>query len=276
MKLFTSKRIEERGKGLKIIEDAFEKFEKLKIIHYSCESFITSHGKTPRITAICIKDISSGQVTSFSIHLQSQFQELDFTNLTDQQYDEVEKNMLNSFSKFVKENSKGVWIHWNMRDSNYGFEAISNRIRILGGKQFRIENENKIDLPQVLGKIYTFGYEQNRPKGRLLNLAKRNNISDINALTGKEEADAFDNHEYLKLHMSTLRKVDIINTIISKCEEQSLQVKPKMKEIYGLSAAGILEIVRRSPWILLVLSILGYIIGSALEPVVQNTFGTGN
>jgi hypothetical protein len=276
LKLFTSKRIEERNQGLKILKDAFESFEKLKIIHYSCESFITSHGKTPRVTAICIKDISSGQVTSFSIHLQSQFQGYDFTNLTDKQYDEVEKNMLNTFSNFIKDNSKAIWIHWNMRDSNYGFEAISNRIRILFGKQFRIDNENKIDLPQVLGKIYTFGYEQNRPKGRLLNLAKRNNISDINALTGKEEADAFDNKEYLKLHMSTLRKVDIINTIVSKCEERSLKVKPKMKEIYGLSAAGILEIVRRSPWIVLILSILGYIIGSALEPLVQNTFGTGN
>ena len=274
MQIFKSKRLNSRKKGLKILESILENKNKALIVHYSCESFITSHGRTPRVTSICIKYIGTGQVKSFSIHLQAQFDKKDFNNLTDEEYDSVEKNMLNAFSKFVSKHKSHKWIHWNMRDSNYGFEAINNRIKILGGKQFEIEDDLKTDFPQVLGKIFTFGYEMNKPKGRLLNLAYRNNISQINALTGKEEAEAFDNKEYLKLHLSTLRKVDVINTIIANLEDGTLKVKPSTKQIYGLSFQGIIEIIKSSPWLLLVMSILGYLIGTVLEPYIQSSWTT--
>jgi len=270
MELFKSKRLNSRREGFKTLNLILENKSKAFIIHYSCESFITSHGNTPRVTSICIKNISTGQVKSFSIHLQAQFDNKDFKNITDQDYDSIEKNMLNAFSKYVSKHKSHKWIHWNMRDSNYGFEAINNRIKILGGKQFEIEDDLKIDFPQVLGKIFTFGYEMNKPKGRLLNLAYRNKISQINALTGKEEAEAFDNKEYLKLHMSTLRKVDIINTIIGNLEDGTLKVKPSVKQIYGLTIQGIIEIIKSSPWLLLLVSIMGYTIGTVLEPYIQD------
>ncbi|MCL5245649.1 hypothetical protein M4I21_07510 [Cellulophaga sp. 20_2_10] len=116
--------------------------------------------------------------------------------------------------------------------------------------------------------------KKNRPKGRLLNLASRNNISTVNAMTGAEEAQAFENKEYLKLHMSTLRKVDIIETIISLVENEELKVNAKKKHIYGLTFSGIVTLIKETPWLLIIMSILGYIIGSVLEPVFQNLFGT--
>lgn len=270
MNLFKSKRLNSRKSGIKTLNSIIETKNKSLIIHYSCESFITSHGRTPRVTSICIKNIGTGQVKSFSIHLQAQFDKKDFLNLTDEEYDGVEKNMLAGFTKYVSKHKSHKWIHWNMRDSNYGFEAINNRIKILGGKQFEIEDDLKIDFPQMLGKLYTFGYEMNKPKGRLLNLAYRNNISSINALTGKEEADTFDKKEYLKLHMSTLRKVDIINTILTNLEDGELKVKPSVKQIYGLSFRGIIEIIKSSPWLLLLVSIIGYFVGTILEPYIQD------
>lgn len=271
--LFNSKRIIEHKQGKKTLSSLLEKKDKVLIIHYSCESFITTHGKTPRITSICIRNLGTGQNKTFSIHLQAQFDGLEFNNLSDQDYDNVEKSLLSDFYTYTDNYKDYNWIHWNMRDANYGFEAIANRFRILGGKPIYLAYDRTIDLPRVLGKIYTSGFEKNKPSGRLLNIANRNKISTLNALTGKEEADAFDNKEYLKLHISTLRKIDIIETIIDRVDKNEIKVFTSRKDIYGLSISGIVEIVRNS-WVLLLLWTLTiFIIGSAFEPFIQRVFG---
>lgn len=272
---FTSKRLKERAEGLELLKEILKDKNKALIIHYSCESFITTHGRTPRITSICIRNLGNSQTKSFSIHLQAQFEKLDFNNLTDNDYDILELKMLNEFSEFVKQHKDFKWIHWNMRDSNYGFEAIANRNRILGGLQFEINEDRKYDFPRILGKIYSYGYEKNKPDGRLLNLAHRNNISTIDALKGGEESDAFDRKEYLKLHKSSLRKVDIIDAIIDRTDKNELKICAKKKHIYGLTIPGIIEIVKNN-WLLIILwSILFWIIGAATEPIIQRLFGTG-
>ncbi|MDP2385463.1 MAG: hypothetical protein Q8M29_03770 [Bacteroidota bacterium] len=274
MNIFNSPRLRERKQGVELMAELFKDKAKCYIIHYSCESFITNHGRTPRITSICIRNLRTAQTKSFSIHLQAQVAGLDFNNLTIEQYDTLEKEMLNDFSSFTRQSPSHKWIHWNMRDSNYGFEAINNRIKILQGQIFDISDDFKYDLPIILGQIYTFGYEKNKPKGRLLNLAERNNITTQTALTGGEEATAFDNKEYLKLHVSTLRKVDIIASIIHRIENEELKVNTPRKHIYGLTMPGIFILVKETPWLLFLIGILGYFIGSALEPVVQHVVGT--
>lgn len=274
MHIFNSPRIRDRRQGFEMLNDLIKDKVKCYIVHYSCESFITSHGRTPRVTSICIRNLKTGQTKSFSIHLQAQLVGLDFNNLTDIEYDSLEKEMLNEFSTFVRSYPAHKWIHWNMRDSNYGFEAINNRIRILGGQTFDIADDFKYDFPIILGHIYTYGYEKNQPKGRLLNLSDRNNITLLNALTGKDEATAFDNKEYLKLHMSTLKKVDIIASIIHRVENDELKVLASKKHIYGLSIAGIIALVKETPWLLIIAGFIGYLLGAACEPIVQKLFGT--
>lgn len=186
----------------------------------------------------------------------------------------MELNMLNSFSEFVKRHSTYKWIHWNMRNSNYGFSAIKNRIHILRGNEFEISNDFKYDFSIILGLIFTYDYENDRPKGKLLQLAERNNINTSNALTGGDEATAFEEKEYLKLHMSTLRKVDIIDSIVDKVENDRLKVLSLKKSIYGLTLPGIIYLVKETPWLLLIASILSFLIGAALEPIIQRIFHT--
>ncbi len=274
MNIFNSPRLRERREGFTLINELLKDKAKCYIIHYSCESFITNHGRTPRVTSISIRNLKTAQTKSFSIHLQAQISGVNFNSLSDAQYDTLEKEMLNEFSSFVRTYPAHKWIHWNMRDSNYGFEAINNRIRILLGQTFEIADDFKYDFPIILGQIYTFGYEKNEPNGRLLNLAKRNNITTVTALTGEEEATAFDNKDYLKLHISTLRKVDIIANIIHRVENDELKVNTRWKNIYGLTVPGIIALVKETPWLFILAGIIGYLIGAALEPVVQNIFGT--
>jgi hypothetical protein len=261
----TSKRLTERAEGLQLLKDILKDKNKSVVIHYSCESFVTTHGRTPRVTSICMRYLGTAQTKSFSIHLQAQFEQKDFNNLSIADYDDLEKKMLNEFYEFAKQHKDFKWIHWNMRDSNYGFEAIANRYRILGGQAFEIDEDRKYDFPRLLGKIYTYGYEKNKPDGRLLNLANRNNITTIDALKGIDESTAFGNKEYLKLHKSTLRKVDIIDSIIDRADKDELKVSAKKKHIYGLTIPGIIEIVKNN-WILIVIwTIIFYILGAASQ-----------
>ncbi len=271
-----SKRLEERAEGLEILKKICKDKNNSLIVHYSCESFVTNHGKTPRITSICTRFLESAQTKSFSIHLQAQFDKLDFNNLSDQDYDKLEKKVLNDFYEFAKNHKKYNWIHWNMRNSNFGFEAISNRYKILGGKPFIIDEDRRYDFPRIMSKIYTHKYEDDFPDGRLLNLAKRNSIDTRDALKGVDEASAFDNKQYLELHKSTLRKLDIIDYIIDRTYKKELIVVAKYKDIYGYTISGIIEIVKNN-WILLgIWTILIYVLGAASEPIFQRLFGTAN
>jgi hypothetical protein len=62
---FNSHRLRDRQEGLDRLKHLFKEKNKILVIHYSCESFITSHGKTPRVTSISIRHYESGQTTSF-------------------------------------------------------------------------------------------------------------------------------------------------------------------------------------------------------------------
>ncbi len=271
---FNSKRLIERAEGLETLRNIIKDKERSVVIHYSCESFITNHGRTPRITSICMRYLGNAQTKSFSIHLQAQFRGRDFNNLNSEDYDLLEKEMLNEFYAFAKDHKEFKWIHWNMRDSNYGFEAISNRYKILGGAAFEIDGDRRYDFPRILGKIYTYDYEHDRPDGKLLNLANRNSISVRDALKGFDEAQAFDNKEYLKLHKSTLNKVDIIENIIDKADKGELKVNVGKKVIYGMTIPGILEIIKNN-WILLFLwTLIVFILGTTMELIIQKIFNT--
>lgn len=143
-------------------EACFEKLYKEKqhslIIHYSCESFYDiKDGKTPRITSIAIRYLDTGQTTSFSIHKEAELKKIDINDI-DANYDLLERIMLAGYFKFVKENKNFNWIHWNMRDINYGFEAIEYRFRVLGGSPFSIDHTKKIDIARLLVDKYGLNY----------------------------------------------------------------------------------------------------------------------
>ncbi len=271
---FNSNRLLEHQEGIDLFNEIVGNNVKALVIHYSCESFVTSHGRTPRITSISIRNLKNNQATSFSIHLQAQISGKNFEDIPEEDYDDLEKEMLSHFYDFAKKHNTHKWVHWNMRNANYGFEAIKNRYRILGGTPNEIDNDLKYDLPIIISKIFTNNYEKDKPNGKLLNLVKRNNITSRDVLTGREEAEAFDKGKYLELHMSTLRKVDMLASIVNHIKNGNLKVQSSVIAIYGLSFSGIIEIIRNS-WLLTgLLSLACFIAGAAFEPVVQRFFGT--
>lgn len=275
MKLFNSYRIAQRAEAKSILKKLEGQNGKYLVVHYSCESFYGKDGYTPRVTSIGILNNENNESTIFSINLTAQILGKDLANLSNDDLDQVERTMLDEFAQFVKLHINYTWVHWNMRSASYGFQAISNRYRILDGTEINVPDTNKIDLSAVFGKLFTYTFEEHKPNGQLLNLANRNHISVHDALPGKDEAEAFEKKEYLKLHMSTLRKVKIIDRLLTAYLAGNLKHNARFKEIYDLSIPGIYCFCRESPVVVFIWSILVFVLGAAMEPLIQRFFSTG-
>src|SRR6266481_1199204 len=132
-----------------------------------------------------------------------------------QHYDQLERTMLDEFYAHVGAHRGMKYIHWNMRDINFGFAAIEHRYRVLGGEPVVIEDDKKIDLARQLIDIYGPGYAGHP---RLESLLALNRIRPLDFMTGAQEAEAFEQRNFVGLHQSTLRKVDVIANILARVQ----------------------------------------------------------
>ena len=237
------------------------------ITHYSCESFYDiKDGHTPRITSIAVYDYATAQTDSFSIHKMAEKSHIDVADI-ESHYDELEKAMLAEFFEYAKEHKTYFWIHWNMRDMNYGFKAIEHRYSVLGGEPYKIPDTQKIDLARQLINCYGVGYAGHP---RMEKLLEQNGIRAKDYLNGQQEADAFANREYVKLHMSTLRKVDVFVNILNRAVNNTLKVNSKWAEIYGVTIQGILNYCKDTWWIQLIWTIVSMFLGALIGEFVGN------
>ncbi|MGM0582957.1 MAG: hypothetical protein ACQETL_19930 [Bacteroidota bacterium] len=247
------KRLKRRKTLVTKMDSIFEQAATSLVIHYSCESFYEkSDGKTPRVTSIAVRNLHSGQTDSFSIHQVAEEEQIDFDKITDH-YDELEKKMLDRYFEFIRNRQHCNWIHWNMRDMNYGFAAIEHRYRVLCGSPIQVSEDRKFDLSRALVDLYGVGYIGHP---RLESLIALNKITMKDFMTGKQEADAFDNKEFVKLHQSTLRKVDNLANIFERATSKSLKTKTNWAEQYGFTPAVLGELLKEH-WLITTLIAVG-------------------
>ena len=119
----------------------------------------------------------------------------------------------------------------------------------------RYMNLYRCDLARLLVGLYGANYIDHP---RLESLVKMNCISDLNFLKGEDEAKAFEDGEYVKMHQSTLRKVDILSNIVGKAADGTLKTNTKSTEIYGSYFAFAIEELREH-WLSILLSFIAAI-----------------
>jgi hypothetical protein len=227
------------------------------IIHYSCESFYDRpDGSSPRITSIAVRNLYSAQTTSFSIHQIAEINAVT-PSCIPENYDRLEKTMLDNFYDYARRHEGHKWLHWNMRDINYGFPAIAHRYSVLGGNPETISEDKLIDLARLIISIYGPAYIKHP---RLQNLIAKNGISDRDLLNGEDEAAAFEKGEYVKLHQSTLRKVDIMSSIIGRIADNSLKTNSKKVDQIKLFPIAAGELINEH-WLISSIATLCTIIG---------------
>lgn len=227
------------------------------VIHYSCESFYDRpDGSSPRITSIAVRNLATGQTTSFSIHQMAEREKVLHSEI-EQNYDRLEKLMLDEFYEYVRSRLTHKWLHWNMRDINYGFPAIAHRYKVLGGIPVEIHESKLVDLALIAKKVYGVSYIDHP---RLERLVEINKITNRDFLSGALEAKAFTNKEYVKLHQSTLRKVAILANIIERIDNDTLKTNSTWKDIYGNYPEAVGEILKEH-WFISIILFLGAVVG---------------
>ncbi|WP_374452778.1 hypothetical protein [Phenylobacterium sp.] len=237
------------------------------VIHYSCESFYDySKPASRRVTSIAVRRGDSSQTKSFSLHLVAE--KLGVLDEIAANLDRCEREMLDEFYLFVKDHQRAyTWLHWNMRDSNYGFEAIAHRHEVLGGKPVELSDEQKLDLSPLLIDIYGKEYSGHP---RIEWLVNQNNIHRTAFLTGAEEADAFAAGNFVAMHQSTLVKVQALSDIATLAAQQRLKTKSKLwRDVYGASVGSFGQAVAANWVFIVVVALAGLILGSlGAAPVV--------
>jgi len=239
------RRLRERRKAIRELSDLYRNPENALLIHYSCESFYDrTLATSPRITSVAIRNLASGQTNSFSIHQVAERNGTDLGQIN-QHYDRLERQMLDEFFEFIRTHQGYRWIHWNMRDVNYGFQALEHRFRVLGGTPTVVDDSRKWDLASNLIRMFGVKYIGHP---RLDSLMRKNKISALNFLSGEEEAAAFVAGEYVRLHQSTLRKVDVLSNIAERTINNTLETHATWQDKYGVSYRVIPELIKKH-WI---------------------------
>lgn len=143
----------------------FERPEHALVVHYSCESFANRpQGRSPRVTSIAVRFLASGKTSSFSIHQVAEREHVPYDTI-DQQYDALERKMLDEFYDFVSRHSNMTWLHWSMRDVKFGFPALEHRHKVLGGAPVSIPEERLVDLSRLFVALYGNSYAGHPPHG---------------------------------------------------------------------------------------------------------------
>ncbi len=265
-------RIRERSKSRKKLNDIYDDSINAYLIHYSCESFYVAPGQSAvggstRVTSIAVRNLKSAQTKTWSIHksaeLMGQLQNLSALQgmvaggaapppaVIAATLGPLERDMLDGYFAFLSTHTESVFIHWNMRDDNYGFSALEHRYRVLGGQPIVLQDHRKFDLARELVTLYGIKYAPHKSatgrKGRLMSIIEMNKMSDIDALQGADEAAAFLAGQYMKLHQSTLRKVDVLAGIFDRVHDKNIKTNAGFIDKYGIHPVAIVEIAKNNP-----------------------------
>lgn len=214
--------------ALNILEKIKANAGEALVIHYSRQNLNDNERgmATPRIIAIMIKSLDGKTVSSFAIHHEAEKAKVILENITDY-YDLLEERLIKGFNSFVKRHSGYIWLHWDMNDVHFGFEAIEHRYKVLideDGKDYQeIPFQNRININQLVKDIYSSNYEKEPLLDNLMRTNNKGNLRD-GFLTLPEEALAFKQLEFPKILESLRCKINFILDVIEKTKNQTLKV----------------------------------------------------
>ena len=137
-----------------------------------------------------------------------------------------ERQSLDDFAAFVEQHADRIWVHWNMRDAKFGFDAILRRHRHLGGKPAKVPIKNRFDLAQALVEIHGDNYVAHP---RLDNLLQVNGIVASDMLTTTEREEAWKEENIERLLASTLRRVRSIRSLFVLASTGELRTGPRLQ-----------------------------------------------
>ena len=252
------------------LKEIFDKEEDFRIIHYSCQSFNRIEaGKSAIISTIAVYSLHSDTIASFDIQTAAEKLRIDYSNIANpDNMKKIETDLLQDFFDYIKVDQRCVYLHWNMRDSQYGFQALNRRYSVLTGKnpEYVIPENKQINLAKLFEDYFGTNYVSDPKIKSIVELNP--SLKPRYMMYGAEEADAFDEGRYNDLHKSTLSKVRLFYNFLRMVDDNQLIVSTPLYKSFGISLQVLYEIVKEQWW----WALLTFFIGTLLGAIIGNFF----
>lgn len=269
--------IKMRKDAIKLLEDYMNTKKDYIIIHYARQNCLNeTFEKGPRILAIVTMNAESEQTKLFSLNESTNNSNYSFFELSESQKDEIEFNMLTSFFNYIKCNKGKKFVHWNMKNNNFGFSALENRYKQLGGNSFNFSYENIINLSTLLKKKYGINFAKKSMwngvhTGKMYDIFLLNGINDINILNGEQEVKEYMLQNLASIEQSVLGKVKAFHYIIERASDNALKVRGNIfKDVYGLSFVGVAQYIQDNAILAILFSIIGGVISTGIYEILKH------
>ncbi len=174
--------------GLRRFREILDPINDALIIHYSSESYFDLKESSPRINAIAIKHLHTGQTKLFSVHKEAEVRGISPEGIKEK-YEVYEKDMLQKLKEYFSNHNNNYWVHWRMHNEHFGFEAIERRAEVLGISPPLITAPS--DKFFCLGDFFVTYFGRKYSNDLKFNVTiERNSLSDSKFIKGKDEAEA--------------------------------------------------------------------------------------
>lgn len=221
--------IKERKLAVSNLKKLTEDSSKVLFIHYSKSNTFDDdeYGNiSPIITSIVIKSLDGQIDKQFAIHFEADKADIPIDDIQNS-YRELELRILNAFNAFVKRHIDCNWIHWDMKNIHFGFEAIKHRYEKIFGDlsdYAEIPGNNKKNLRDIIEGMYGEKFVDGPDTLRSLMKCNSGNVDNNTYLSPTTESTEFENKNFVGVIKSVDLKVEFIKKATGKLMQKKLIV----------------------------------------------------
>ena len=241
------------------------------LIHYARQNcFSEIYEKGPRVVSIVVMNMGNEQMLTFSLLKSSENYGVDFFSLTDEEKDNVEYKMLESFYECVERNKDKTWLHWNMKNNNFGFYAINERYKCLGGTPFAFDDAKLVNISDLLKRKYGPNFARDcqwkgEEVGKMYDIFSLNKITDAKILGGEAEIKEYILKNLLSVEQSVLAKIKALKIIVEKLVNNVLVTRGSvLKDVYGIGVNSIARYIQDNATLAILSSVFGGIVANII------------
>jgi len=202
---------------------------KVLFIHYSQSSTFDDddYGNiSPIITSIVVKSLDGQIDQQFAIHFEADKADIPIDGIQ-YSYRDLELRILKAFNDFARRYSGCNWIHWDMKNIHFGFDAIKHRYEKIFGdlKDYNeIPINNKKNLRDIIEGMYGENFVDGPDTLKSLLKCNSGNIDNNVYISSSVESTEFERKNFENVIRSVDLKVDFIKKATSKLIQRKLTV----------------------------------------------------
>lgn len=225
------------------LKEAIKDPAKVLICHYSHSQFPDDESDdsiSPLVTVIVVRSLDDNINEHFTIHHEADRGGVLKEQIPDS-HRELELQVLKSFNRFLKRHEEYTWVHWQMKDIQFGFPVIKHRFEKLyhgmNESFHEIPRSKNINLYSLLENMYGSQFSKLGSDDSLGSIIEKNNgkthVLPTDYLTLDQEGREFEKQNYRSVLKSVECKVSWVRDFLA-VYNQNKRVKVYKRNTYAI------------------------------------------